>query len=89
MHHLRWQAWPPHDWEGPIAPHHISDAHIYSERVPAGVTEVAEEKVPEEAVPEVEVTEEAEEEEEAEAEEEPPLSYFATWPVPLHTSKQV
>ena len=26
------KAWPPFDWEGPIAEHHISDAHIYTER---------------------------------------------------------
>lgn len=26
------KAWPPHDLEGEIKPHHISDAHIYGER---------------------------------------------------------
>ena len=34
------RAWPPHDWEGPIGPAHISDAHIYQERLPAGVEAV-------------------------------------------------
>ena len=54
------KAWPPHEWEGPIGERHISDAHIYSERLPLG----------------------------AEAGAEPPVSYFETWPVPLHTSKR-
>ena len=26
------KAWPPFDWEGPIAEHHISDEHIYGAR---------------------------------------------------------
>ena len=62
------KAWPPHNLEGPIHPHHISDAHIYGERVEEhaadggdGTRSGAEEPVP---------------------------TYFQSWPVPLHTSKQ-
>lgn len=46
------KAWPAHDWEGPIASHHISDEHIYESREGTGE------------------------------------SYFTTWPIALHTSKQ-
>jgi hypothetical protein len=55
------KAWPPHNWEGPIRSHHISDAHIYRERSASGDDEPYDEGGE---------------------------TYFSTWPVPMHTSKQ-
>ena len=73
------KAWPPFDWKGPIAEHHISDEHIFGLRrgrqqeSTEGMSDAAESTLGTER---------------GTATEAETWHYFDTWPIPLYPSKQ-